>query len=104
MILQELFESDAPTPVQEKSRTQVYLDMDGVLADFFEEYAKLAGNPKDGSGRKDIWQLQHLFQPFAWRSRKQRGAKTQMVAGQSRSATTGSDNHTTETKICCAVR
>jgi hypothetical protein len=51
MILQELFEADAPTPVQEKSRTQVYLDMDGVLADFFEEYAKLAGNPKDGSGR-----------------------------------------------------
>lgn len=51
MILQELFEADAPTPAQEKSRTQVYLDMDGVLCDFFEEYARLAGNPKDGSGR-----------------------------------------------------
>lgn len=34
-----------------KGRSEVFLDMDGVLCDFFEEYAKLAGNPKDGSGR-----------------------------------------------------
>jgi len=33
------------------SGSKVYLDMDGVLCDFFEEYARLAGNPKDGSGR-----------------------------------------------------
>ena len=31
--------------------SEIFLDMDGVLCDFFEEYAKLAGNPKDGSGR-----------------------------------------------------
>ncbi len=34
-----------------KNKSEVFLDMDGVLCDFFEEYAKLAGNPKDGSGR-----------------------------------------------------
>ena len=34
-----------------KGKSEVFLDMDGVLCDFFEEYAKLAGNPKDGSGR-----------------------------------------------------
>jgi hypothetical protein len=34
-----------------KRQSEVYLDMDGVLCDFFEEYAKLAGNPPDGSGR-----------------------------------------------------
>jgi len=33
------------------SGSEVYLDMDGVLCDFFEEYAKLAGNPQDGSGK-----------------------------------------------------
>lgn len=32
-------------------KSEVFLDMDGVLCDFFEEYAKLAGNPKDGTGR-----------------------------------------------------
>lgn len=34
-----------------QGKSEVFLDMDGVLCDFFEEYAKLAGNPKDGSGR-----------------------------------------------------
>jgi hypothetical protein len=33
------------------SGSEVFLDMDGVLCDFFEEYARLAGNPPDGSGR-----------------------------------------------------
>lgn len=33
------------------SGSEVFLDMDGVLCDFFEEYAKLAGNPQDGTGR-----------------------------------------------------
>ncbi len=33
------------------SGSEVYLDMDGVLCDFFEEYAKLAGNPRDGTGK-----------------------------------------------------
>ena len=30
--------------------TKIYLDMDGVLADFFQEYAKLAGVPPDKIG------------------------------------------------------
>jgi hypothetical protein len=34
-----------------KRQSEVYLDMDGVLCDFFEEYARMAGNPPDGSGR-----------------------------------------------------
>ena len=34
-----------------KGKPRVYLDMDGVLCDFFTEYAKLAGVPADGSGK-----------------------------------------------------
>ena len=34
-----------------KRISKVYLDMDGVLCDFFEEYAKLAEIPPDESGR-----------------------------------------------------
>lgn len=41
------------------SRPIVYLDMDGVLADFFHEYAKLAGVPEDARGRHDY----HLIPP-----------------------------------------
>lgn len=37
----------------------VYLDMDGVLADFFHEYAKLAGVPENERGRHDY----HLIPP-----------------------------------------
>ena len=33
--------------------TKIYLDMDGVLADFFHEYAKLAGVPADKFGKHD---------------------------------------------------
>lgn len=33
--------------------TQIYLDMDGVLADFFHEYARLAGVPANKFGRHD---------------------------------------------------
>lgn len=47
MRLIELLESKAPgTP-------EVYLDMDGVLADFFHEYAKLAGIPPNEHGKHD---------------------------------------------------
>lgn len=35
------------------SSTKIYLDMDGVLADFFHEYAKLAGVPADKFGKHD---------------------------------------------------
>jgi len=34
----------------DKKKTEIYLDMDGVLADFFSEYAKMAGVP-DGTYR-----------------------------------------------------
>jgi len=34
-------------------KPEVYLDMDGVLADFFHEYAKLAGVPADEFGKHD---------------------------------------------------
>lgn len=37
----------------------IYLDMDGVLADFFHEYAKLAGVPENERGRHDY----HLIPP-----------------------------------------
>lgn len=33
--------------------TKIYLDMDGVLADFFHEYAKLAGVPANKFGKHD---------------------------------------------------
>jgi 5'(3')-deoxyribonucleotidase len=33
--------------------TKIYLDMDGVLADFFHEYAKLAGVPPNKFGKHD---------------------------------------------------
>ena len=33
--------------------TKIYLDMDGVLADFFHEYAKLAGVPANQFGKHD---------------------------------------------------
>ena len=42
------FEVDA-----EKRKPEVYVDMDGVLADFFHEYAKLAGVPADKFGKHD---------------------------------------------------
>ena len=39
---------------QPRGRPEIFLDMDGVLADFFSEYAKLAGVPPDvRSGRAD---------------------------------------------------
>ena len=31
----------------DKKKTEIYLDMDGVLADFFSEYAKMAGVPDE---------------------------------------------------------
>lgn len=34
-------------------RPEIFLDMDGVLADFFAEYAKLAGVPPNTQGRYD---------------------------------------------------
>lgn len=37
--------------------TKIYLDMDGVLADFFHEYAKLAGVPEDERGRHDYHKI-----------------------------------------------
>lgn len=36
-----------------KPSTKIYLDLDGVLADFFHEYAKLAGVPENQFGRHD---------------------------------------------------
>jgi 5'(3')-deoxyribonucleotidase len=38
---------------QSRGRPEIFLDMDGVLADFFAEYAKLAGVPPDTQGRYD---------------------------------------------------
>jgi len=50
---EDMFSEDDDNQKVERpsSRAEVYLDMDGVLCDFFEEYARLAGNPQDGSGR-----------------------------------------------------
>lgn len=47
-----------------KKRPIVYLDMDGVLADFFHEYAKLAGVPENERGRSDYHAIPpHLREP-----------------------------------------
>jgi 5'(3')-deoxyribonucleotidase len=50
---------------QPNGRPEIFLDMDGVLADFFSEYAKLAGVPADvKSGRSDYRNIpQHLREP-----------------------------------------
>lgn len=45
--------------IRATENTKIYLDMDGVLADFFHEYAKLAGVPEDAQGRHDY----HLIPP-----------------------------------------
>lgn len=37
--------------IRATKNTKIYLDMDGVLADFFHEYAKLAGVPADKFGK-----------------------------------------------------
>ena len=39
--------------IRATENTKIYLDMDGVLADFFHEYAKLAGVPADKFGKHD---------------------------------------------------
>ena len=39
--------------IRATDKTKIYLDMDGVLADFFAEYAVLAGLPR-GSSYRDI--------------------------------------------------
>jgi len=39
--------------IRATDHTKIYLDMDGVLADFFHEYAKLAGVPADNFGKHD---------------------------------------------------
>lgn len=39
--------------IRATENTKIYLDMDGVLADFFHEYAKLAGVPANKFGRHD---------------------------------------------------
>ena len=39
--------------IRATENTKVYLDMDGVLADFFHEYARLAGVPPNKFGRHD---------------------------------------------------
>ena len=46
-------EDEQPVVDQPSSRAEVYLDMDGVLCDFFAEYAVLAGLPR-GSSYRDI--------------------------------------------------
>lgn len=39
--------------IRATENTKIYLDMDGVLADFFHEYAKLAGVPANQFGKHD---------------------------------------------------
>jgi hypothetical protein len=39
--------------IRATANTKIYLDMDGVLADFFHEYAKLAGVPPNEFGKHD---------------------------------------------------
>jgi hypothetical protein len=39
--------------IRATANTKIYLDMDGVLADFFHEYAKLAGVPANEYGKHD---------------------------------------------------
>lgn len=39
--------------IRATKNTKIYLDMDGVLADFFHEYAKLAGVPENEGGTHD---------------------------------------------------
>jgi 5'(3')-deoxyribonucleotidase len=39
--------------IRATDNSKIYLDMDGVLADFFHEYAKLAGVPADKFGKHD---------------------------------------------------
>lgn len=39
--------------IRATENTKIYLDMDGVLADFFHEYAKLAGVPANKFGKHD---------------------------------------------------
>lgn len=39
--------------IRATDNTKIYLDMDGVLADFFHEYAKLAGVPANKFGKHD---------------------------------------------------
>ena len=39
--------------IRATENSKIYLDMDGVLADFFHEYAKLAGVPADKFGKHD---------------------------------------------------
>ena len=39
--------------IRATENTKIYLDMDGVLADFFHEYAKLAGVPANEFGKHD---------------------------------------------------
>ena len=39
--------------IRATDNTKIYLDMDGVLCDFFHEYAKLAGVPANEFGKHD---------------------------------------------------
>jgi 5'(3')-deoxyribonucleotidase len=50
MRAEDLQPTNPSTPV-------IYLDMDGVLADFFHEYAKLAGVPQDERVRHDYHKI-----------------------------------------------
>ena len=51
--------------VKATDNTKIYLDMDGVLADFFHEYAKLAGVKENPEGRSDYRKIPlHLREPI----------------------------------------